>query len=167
MVREYVRARGCLYASFVALLLCVVMAVPTMAKTVFVEAVGGFDAALVNEARPYLAAWVESTGHQLTSVRDGAAYRARLVITEAQASRPFNWWVLLFPLWPIIPVTTVEANVVVSLTVVDASGHEIYENTAGGEASAFLFADFLSKKSVKVDAFEEAFRRVIVSAYLP
>lgn len=151
----------------VAVALCVALSGLAAAKGIFIETIGGFDASLVNEARPYIASWVETVGHQLTNVKDGAAYRVRLVITEAKASRPFNWWILLLPLWPIVPLTTVEAGVVVSLTILDAAGREVYTNTAGGEASMFLFGDFYSRKWAKVEAFREAFRRVVVSAYIP
>jgi len=138
-----------------------------VAKTVFIEAIGGFDATLVNEARPYLAAWIEGTGHQLSTVKDTAEYRVRFTVTEAKATRPFNWWILVVPFWPFVPATTVEAEVVVSLTIQDSTGREVYANTAGGEASAWLCGDFFSRKWAKREAFAEAFKRVVVSAYLP
>jgi hypothetical protein len=96
-----------------------------------------------------------------------AAYRVRLTVTEAKAARPFNWWILLVPLWPIVPATTVEADVVVSLAILDSAGREVYANTAGGEASAWLFGDFFSRNWAKREAFSEALKRVVVSAYLP
>lgn len=134
--------------------------------TVFIEKIGGYDAYLVNIVRPYMTAWIETTGHSPTSIREGATYRAKLILTNVDASRPFNWWFLLFPLWPIMPVTRVEAEVIVTLTITDANGREVFSNTAGGEGSAFIAADFFSRNWVKRKAFEEAFRRVTVSVYL-
>ena len=156
----------CFVLAFGILLACLVPELG-LAKSIFIETIGGYDAFLVNTARSYVSAWIEATGHRVTNVRDTSAYRVRFVITEADASRPFNWWVLLFPLWPIITATTVEANVVVSLTVHDSAGSEIYANTAGGEASQFFLGDFYSRRWAKHRAFEQAFKRVIVSAYLP
>jgi len=155
--------------SYVIVLLAVLvtLTVTASAKTIFIENIGGFDATLVNSARPYLSAWIGSIGHQLTTYRDNADYRVRLSIVDVDTGRPFNWWFLLFPLWPIVPVTTVEADVVVTMTVLDASGREVFSNTAGGDASAFIAADFYSRKWAKKRAFEQAFRRVVVTAYLP
>ena len=143
------------------------LALTASAKSIFIDHVGGFDATLVNNVRPYLGAWIGSIGHQLTNSRTSADYLVRLTIVDVDAARPFNWWVLVFPIWPFIPITTVEADVVASMTILDASGREIYSNTAGGEASAFLAADFFSRKWAKERAFDQAFRRLVVSVYLP
>lgn len=160
----YVKVVSRFVVLFVVLL---ALALTGSAKSIFIDNIGGFDATLINNTRPYLAAWVGSIGHQLTNSRENADYRVRFLIVSADASRPINWWFLLFPLWPIIPVTTVEADVVLSITVFDASGREIYSNTAGGDASTFIAADFYSRKWAKERAFDQAFRRLIVTAYLP
>ena len=149
------------------LVVLIALAINVSAKSIFIDNIGGFDANLINNVKPYLAAWIGSIGHQLTISRDSADYRVRLLVVSADANRPFNWCFLLFPLWPIIPLTTVEADVVLSMTVFDASGREIYSNTAGGDASTFLAADFYSRKWAKERAFDQAFKRLVVSAYLP
>lgn len=150
---------------FCVLLLALTSA--TNATSIYIDNIGGFDATLINSVRPYLSAWIGSMGCQLTNLRANADYLVRLSIVDVDAARPFNWWVLLFPLWPIIPITTVEADVVVSMTILDSSGREVYSNTAGGDASAFLAADFFSRKWAKKSAFDQAFRRLVVSVYLP
>ena len=66
-----------------------------------------------------------------------------------------------------MPVTRVEADVIVTLTVTTGDGGDVYTNTAGGERSQFLVADFFSRRWAKEKAFYAAFRRVTVSAYLP
>ena len=158
--KEYSRA-------IVIAVMLLALAMTASAKNIFIDHIGGFDATLVNNVRPYLGAWIGSIGHQLTTSRTSADYLVRLSIVDVDASRPFNWWVLLFPIWPLIPITTVEADVVASMTILDASGREIYSNTAGGDASAFLAADFFSRKWAKERAFDQAFRRLVVSVYLP
>lgn len=137
------------------------------ARGVFIENIGGFDSDLVNRVRPMLTAWIETTGHSPTRSRDNADYMIRFSVISADASRPFNWWFFLFPVWPIVPLVPVEAEVVVSITIITADGREVYSNTAGGEASRWLFGDFYSRKWAKRKAFEQAFQRVVVSAYLP
>jgi len=134
---------------------------------VFIERVGGYDAQLVNLAKPLLVNWIEASGNTPTTQRQSADYMLRFSITDATVTRSFNWWVLLLPLWPVIPVTTVNANVVVSVTITGPDGREVFTDTAGGEAGRWIFGDFYSNNRVKRDAFNQAFRRVMVSAYLP
>lgn len=134
---------------------------------VYISRIGGFDAALVNESSTFLTAWIETTGNVPTGSRQGADYIVQFNVLDATVSRSFNWWFLLFPLWPVIPLTTVDAQVILSITVFDATGKEFFSNQAGGEASAWWFGDFVGNRRCKRDAFRQAFRRLVVSARLP
>jgi len=139
----------------------------SFAARVFIERIGGYDAQLVNLAKPLLSNWIEASGNTPTMQRQSADYMLRFSITDATATRSFNWWIILLPLWPVVPFTTVNANVVVSITITATDGREVFTNTAGGEAGLWVFGDFYSKSRAKREAFYQAFRRVTISAYLP
>lgn len=138
-----------------------------LGSRVFIERVAGYDAQLVNLAKPMLADWIEVSGNTLTTQRQSADYVVRFTITDVTTKRPFNWWVLLLPLWPIVPFTTVDADVIVAVSIWDSGGQEVLSDTAGGRASQWVFADFYSRDRIKRAAFQEAFKRVMVNVYLP
>ena len=137
------------------------------AKHVFIESISGYDSQLVNIAPTYLSQWVRSLGHSLVSSRDSADYIIRFAIVSSTTARSFNWWFLLLPLWPFVPVTTIEADVVLFMAIQTADGRGIFTNQTGGHSAAWWFADFVSGKSQKKAAFEQAFRALTVTAYLP
>jgi hypothetical protein len=147
--------------------LSLLMQTACAASTVYVDRIGGFDADLVNLARPALTAWIETSGSRPTGQRDTADYSIRFAVSDASAERPFNWWILFVPVWPFVPVTTVEASVVLTVAIFSRAGLEVFTNTAGAEVSQWLFADFYSRHWAKEKAFGVAFRRVMVSAFLP
>ena len=88
------------------------------AKRVFIESISGYDSQLVNIAPTYISQWVRSLGHSLVSSRGSADYIVRFAVISSTASRSFNWWFLVLPLWPLVPVTTVEADVVLFLSLI-------------------------------------------------
>ncbi len=137
-------------------------------KLVFVDRVSGHDSQLVNLAPQHLTQWIRGMGHNQTRNRADADYIVRFIIVSSHASRPFNWWTLLFIwLWPIVPVTTVEADVVLAITVTDQDGREVFVNQTGAHSSTFWFAEFVSRANRRKAAFEQAFRMLTVTAYLP
>ena len=159
-------SRG-LVSTLAIILLVLAIAATVDAGSVFIANISGFDADLVNRTRPTLVAWIQMSGHTCTQSRANADYLMRFSVVSADTNRPFNWRFLLFPLWPIIPVVPVEAEVMLSMTITTPDGRDVYSNIAGGEAGQWIFGDFYSRKWAKRKAFEQAFQRVVVSAYLP
>lgn len=137
------------------------------AKRVFIESISGYDSETVNLSSTHLTQWIRSLGHSTVGTGASADYIVRFAVVSATAARPFNWWILLFPLWPIVPITSVEADVVLFIAVRTADGRDVFTNQAGGSSSAFWFGDFVSRSSQKKAAFEQAFRALTVTAYLP
>lgn len=137
------------------------------AKRVFIESISGHDSELVNLSPTYLTQWIRDLGHSTVASSANADYIVRFAVVSATTARPFNWWILLFPFWPIVPLTSVEADVVLFITVRTTDGRDVFTNQAGGSSSAWWFGDFVSRSSRKKEAFEQAFRVLTVTAHLP
>ncbi|HEU67903.1 MAG TPA: hypothetical protein ENN53_01570 [Candidatus Acetothermia bacterium] len=154
--------------SVAAVVLLVFLGVLGMgSKRVFIESISGYDSETVNWSSTYLTQWVRSLGHTIVSSPTAADYLVRFAVVNASTMRPFNWWILLFPFWPIVPITSVEADVVLFMSVRTADERVVFTNQAGGTSSAWWFGDFVSRSSQKKAAFEKAFRALTVTAHLP
>ena len=152
---------------FVALVSITSVSLLGLSAKVYVDRIGGYDAELVNESTNFLTAWIETTGNIPTNNRQKDDYTVEFNVIDVSVRRSFNWWIILFPLWPIVPFTTVNVEVTLSITVSDVTGTEVFSNQAGGEASWWLFGDFTGRRRCKIDAFHQAFKRLVVSARLP
>ena len=149
------------------MLLCLV-ATAAQGKQIFIENITGTDVYLLNLARPYVSAWIGGTGHSQARQMDSADYRVTLHIDSASATKSFNsWFIALFWLWPFVPFNSLDAEVVLTMNVTDASGSQVLVRTVGGKASRGVFADFLSRNWAKREAFEDAFGQLMISARLP
>jgi hypothetical protein len=137
---------------------------PSVPLAAYIRSQGDFDESLANRAAASLTVWMEAARSRLIAAGDTAEYCVELVVTKATAARPFNWWFLLLPAWPFVPLTSVEASVILSVAIQDSAGTGIYASTAGREASAFLFGDFFSRDWARNRAFDEAFKHVMVAA---
>lgn len=56
--------------------------------------------------------------------------------------RTFNWWFLLFPLWPVIGVTESHVTVYVQSQAVNDAGRIAWQGSGEASASTVLFSDF-------------------------
>jgi hypothetical protein len=137
---------------------------PSVPLAAYIRSQGDFDESLANRAAASLTVWMEAARSRLVAAGDTAEYCVELVVTKATAARPFNWWFLLLPAWPFVPLTSVEASVILSVAIQNSAGTGVYASTAGREASAFLFGDFFSRDWARNRAFDEAFKHVMVAA---
>lgn len=127
----------------------------------------GMTQQLQRLAMPYLTDWIINAGYLPTKFRNSADYRVALSATKAEASRRFNWWFLLCPCWPFMPVSTVQASVEISVTVSDDTGTQILSSSLEGEASIFLIADLFSRDWTTSQAFKDALLQLARSVSLP
>jgi len=164
---EMLQGKGIRVAIAVLVLLLGVCVSGRSAKRVFIDSISGYDSELVNLAATHLPPWIRSLGHSTVGTGAHAAYLVRFAIVRVTPASHFNWRILPFPLCPIVPFTTPETDVVLSLAVRTVDGRDVFTNQAGGSASAFWFGDFVSQASLKKAAFEQAFRVLTVTAHLP
>lgn len=145
-------------------LMVLCMSLSTSASKVYIDRINGMDSTLIEEARSQLFSWISTAGHTNTTVKDEAEYLIRFNIVTANGQRDFNWVVILLPLWPFVPVTLPEADVIIAVTILTPDGREVFSNQTGDKASAWLFGDFISIDSLKQKAFQKAFSRIMMSA---
>lgn len=74
--------------------------------------------------------------------RSQADYVANVYQTGLEKRRSFNWWILLFPIWPIMGLTESHVTVTVSAQVTDMAGAIVWQGTGESTASTIWFSDF-------------------------
>lgn len=74
--------------------------------------------------------------------RQQADYVANVYQTGLEKRRSFNWWILLFPIWPIMGLTESHVTVTVSAQVTDMVGAIVWQGTGESTASTIWFSDF-------------------------
>ncbi len=153
------------YLLIMIVLLAVTLSVGAQ-KKVYIERIGGHDSLLVNRSSTYLSEWIETAGGRIVQSKEEADLLLRLNVVSSNFNRSFNWVIVILPLWPFVPFTTPNADVVLSLSILTPDGRDHYSSQAGANASAFLFGDFMSEGKMKDKAFIEAFNRLTVSAHL-
>jgi len=143
------------------------LAVVGHTRAVYVDEIRGMDADLLGFVRPFLVEWIESIGHSFAPSRSVADFLIEFEILDATVSRPFNWWILIAPLWPIVPLASIEAQVILSAAVLNRAGDAIFTNTSGAVAAQWWFADLHSERDKKLEAFRRAFLLLFAEFTIP
>lgn len=134
---------------------------------IYVSKVNTMDGTLVDPVKTRFIYRIQEKGLEIASSSTGANYIAEITIVSANSRRSFNWLILIFPLWPIVPFTTVQGDALVAVRITDQSGNVIYSDQAGSTVSGrWVFGDFVSEDSVKRDAALECIDKIIANINL-
>ena len=134
------------------------------AKGVYVDKYLGTDAWTLDHGRPILMAALAERGCQVVSDKSQADVILTVTVIKAEISRSFNFWILLFPLWPIVPLTTASGEIIISMQAVDQSGNVVWMGQGGGsDRGPFFFGDFAGKEKMFETALRDATRTALAS----
>ncbi|MGB9857911.1 MAG: hypothetical protein ACPLKX_07220 [Dictyoglomaceae bacterium] len=133
----------------------------------YVEKVNSVEGYLIDPVKIYFIEKIKEKRIGIAYSRDEADYIAEITIVSANSRRNFNWVILLLPLWPIVPVTTVEGDAIVAVRIFDKYGQEVFFEQAGSVKSGrWFFGDFVSESSIKKDAVIDCVNKLMVGLTL-
>lgn len=116
---------------------------------VYINKVNSPDGGLIEPAKSQLINKLMGKGFVITEKKDEANYLIDLVIVSANSKRSFNWLILIFPAWPLVPFTTVQGEAIVALRIYDQAGNEVlFDQTGAVRNGMWFFGDFVSGSSV-------------------
>ncbi len=116
---------------------------------VYINRVNSVNGELIEPAKAYLINKLKVLGFEIVYQRENADYMLDMNIISASSRREFNWLIILLPIWPIVPLTTVEGEAIVAIRVYDMLGNElIFDQTGAIKKGMWFFGDFVSGSSV-------------------
>ena len=123
-------------------------------RKIYINSLQGPYSSLMNEL---VSSWIHSLGGELTYRRDNAQFILDIEIAHASSRRRVNWWFLIFPAWPLAPLSVREAEVVILVSMVSsATGTSLLNNSFQGEAQQYFWGDLVSRNYVLTNAFRNA-----------
>ena len=132
------------------------------APKLFVEKVNSPEGYLIDPVKTYFIEKIRAKGIEVVYDKAQADYIAELTIVSANSRRSFNWLILIFPLWPIVPFTTVQGDAIVAVRIFDKNGQEVVFDQAGSAKNGmWFFGDFVSGNSVKKDAALDCINKIV------
>jgi len=132
------------------------------APKLFVEKVNSPEGYLIDPVKTYFIEKIRAKGIEVVYDKAQADYIAELTIVSANSRRSFNWLILIFPLWPIVPFTTVQGDAIVAVRIFDKNGQEVVFDQAGSAKDGmWFFGDFVSGNSVKKDAALDCVNKIV------
>jgi len=132
------------------------------APKLFVEKVNSPEGYLIDPVKTYFIEKIRAKGIEVVYDKAQADYIAELTIVSANSRRSFNWLILIFPLWPIVPFTTVQGDAIVAVRIFDKNGQEVVFDQAGSAKDGmWFFGDFVSGNSVKKDAALDCINKIV------
>jgi len=132
------------------------------APKLFVEKVNSSEGYLIDPVKTYFIEKIRAKGIEVVYDKAQADYIAELTIVSANSRRSFNWLILIFPLWPIVPFTTVQGDAIVAVRIFDKNGQEVVFDQAGSAKNGmWFFGDFVSGNSVKKDAALDCINKIV------
>jgi len=132
------------------------------APKLFVEKVNSSEGYLIDPVKTYFIEKIRAKGIEVVYDKTQADYIAELTIVSANSRRSFNWLILIFPLWPIVPFTTVQGDAIVAVRIFDKNGQEVVFDQAGSVKNGmWFFGDFVSGNSVKKDAALDCINKIV------
>jgi len=131
-------------------------------KKVFIK-VDSVEWSLIDPVTAYLNNRLRMLGYEVVRDKALADYVIALNIVDISHQRRFNWFFLLLPLWPIVPITIVEGEATVEMQFLDSSGKEILFNQVKCvKKGNWVLGDFVSPESVIKDATLDCVSRLVV-----
>jgi hypothetical protein len=132
------------------------------APKLYVDKVNSSEGYLIDPVKIYFEERIRAKGIEVVYDKAQADYIAELTIVSANSRRSFNWLILIFPLWPIVPFTTVQGDAIVAVRIFDKNGQEVVFDQAGSVKNGmWFFGDFVSGNSVKKDAALDCINKIV------
>ncbi|MGB9768217.1 MAG: hypothetical protein ACP5I0_05285 [Dictyoglomus sp.] len=136
-------------SAFLTLVLLFSLNFAQTSPKIYINRINSPDGGLIEPARAKLIDILMSKGYVVTGNKDEANYMLDLIIVSANSRRSFNWVFLILPIWPIVPITTVQGEAVVAVIVFDQLGNEVlFDQTGVVKNGMWFFGDFVSGSSV-------------------
>jgi len=133
----------------------------------YIEKVNSIEGYLIDPVKTYFIERLKGKCIEVGYDKTQADYIAELTIVSANNRRSFNWLILIFPFWPIVPFTTVQGDTIVSVRIFDKNEQEIVFDQAGAVKNGmWFFDDFVSGNSVKKDAALDCIDKIVAGLEL-